>query len=645
MSAKLSAKASRWGKAALALSLAGFLTVAAQPVHKTAARVAADSGTTFLGTPRSQTLIMDNIDGRIATPGNFNPYLPGVQIGGDGVHALVWSPLWEIDTAKGTQFPDLAAQPIQPLDSTWTKFKITLRHGLYWSDGVELTAQDVLYTVNMLLTHPTLPEGAYLKTLIKSAKGIDKYSVEVDTFTRQAHIQRILGSYIWDTGFRIMPAHIWSHHDPLTYNNNPPVGVGPYTLTKYDPNGYWFLWQLRSDWKRSDVGQIAGQPKAKYILVQFYGTEQQRVIAAIQHKLDVLMPISPSSWGVMQARDPYAKAWYGSFPYADENDPANRSIFFNDQKYPYNMWQVRWALALAINLPQVTLSYGGMLRASVLPFAATDIAEQSIYAPLQSWLTNFTLPDGYKPYDPNVAPKIVALLKQRGFPGLPTSTADMKHLFGPGYFKYDPQEATKLLKSVGFKLSGGSWLLPNGKPWSMTVNAPANFEPESGNQGFAIANQWKQFGIDAVGQGMDSSTFWNNETNGTYDAGAYWSVAFLTPDSSDQLQQFDQKFVVPTGKPAPGDPMRWKNAQASQLVEQMQLNPPESPKTIQLELQFMKVFFKDMPIIPMFASTQLVPVDSYYWTNFPTSTNAYNGPWWWWSNFKFILPHLRPTGR
>ena len=635
----------RWVRIAATIAVAGITVVAGFPAHTVRAHIAA-SGTTFLGTPRSDTLIMDNIDGRIATPGNFNPYLPGVQIGGDGVHALIWSPLWDIDTVKGVQFPDLAAQPIQALDSSWTKFKITLRQGLYWSDGVEFTADDVVYTANMLLSHPALPEGAYFKTLVKSVTKLDTYDVEIDTFTRQAHLQRILGSYIWDTSFRIMPAHIWKNQNPMTYNNNPPIGVGPYKLVKYDPNGYWFLWQRRDDWQRSDVGQITGkEPAAKYILVQFYGTEQQRVIATIQHKLDVLMPISPNSWGVLSARDPSAVAWYKSFPYADENDPANRSIYFNDQKYPYNQWQVRWALALAINLPEVTLSYGGMLRASLLPFAATDIAEKSLYAPLESWMRDFTLPDGYKPYDPNYALKAVALLKQRGFQGLPTDTAQIKQLFGPGYFKYDPQEAAKLLKSVGFKFSAGTWLLPNGNPWTITVNAPANFEPESGNQGFAIANQWKQFGINAVAQGMDSGTFWSNWTEGTYDAGAYWNVAFLTPDSSDQLLQFDQQYIVPTGKPAPSNASRWRNAEASKLVEEMQLNPPEDPKTIQLELQFLKVFFKDMPIIPMFASTQLVPVDTYYWTNFPTSTNEYNGPWWWWSNFKFILPYIKPTGK
>ncbi len=645
MTARLSRHSNRWPRAAATILVAGITVLAGLPSHTATARVAADSGTTFLGTPRSQTLIVDNIDGRIATPGNFNPYAPGVQVGGDGVHALNWSPLWEIDTVKGTQFPDLASQPIQPLDKNWTRFKITLRQGLTWTDGVAFNANDVLFTLNMLLSHTTLPEGAYLKTLIKAVKPIDDYSIEVDTFTRQAHIQRILGSYIWDSGFRVIPEHIWKNVNPLTYTNNPPIGLGPYKLVKFDPNGYWFLWQLRDDWQHSDVGQIEGKPGPKYLLVQFYGTEQQRVIAAIQHKLDVLMPVSPNGWGVMKSRDSYALAWYKDFPYADENDPANRSITFNDQTYPYNMWQVRWALALSINLPQVTLSYGGMLRASILPFPATDLAEQTVYKSIEPWLAQFALPDGFRPYDPNYASEVVSLLKQRGFSGLPTDPAEITHLFGPGWFKYDPQEASKLLKSVGFKFSAGTWIMPNGNPWSIIVNGPANFEPESGNLAFAVANQWKQFGIDASGQGMDSTSFWTAWSQGTYQAGAYWPVNFLTPDSSDQLTQFDAKYLTATGKPATSNAIRWNNAAASKIVEQMQTNPPEDPQTLKLEQQFLQIFFKEMPFIPGFCSTQLVPVDSYYWTNFPTSTNQYDGPWWWWSNFKFILPNIKPTGK
>ena len=41
--------------------------------------------------------------------------------------------------------------------------------------------------------------------------------------------------------------------------------------------------------------------------------------------------------------------------------------------------------------------------------------------------------------------------------------------------------------------------------------------------------------------------------------------------------------------------------------------------------------------LPMFGTSKLVPTNSTYWTNYPDSENDYNGPWWWWSCFKFII--------
>ena len=38
-------------------------------------------GTTFVGTPRSETLILDNLNGSLERPEYFNPYTPGRRNG------------------------------------------------------------------------------------------------------------------------------------------------------------------------------------------------------------------------------------------------------------------------------------------------------------------------------------------------------------------------------------------------------------------------------------------------------------------------------------------------------------------------------------------------------------------------------------
>ncbi len=374
MSTKPLLRIGRKGRIVGAFALVAIMAMVGLPLSMPG-NVAADSSTTFLGTPRNQTLIVDNIGGKEANPSEWNPMVPGTDT--TELHGLNQSPLWEINTSTGQQFPDVASAPIKPLNATNTKFEIDIRQGLYWSDGVELTAGDVVWTINLLLHNPKLGGSSYLQALIKDVKQINQFTFDIDTQYADAHIQRQFGSYVWGAQWYILPEHIWSKVNPLTYKNDSTVGMGPYVLKKYDPNGYWDLWQLRSDWQRSDTGLITGKPGPKYVLVRYYGPEQNRVVAAIQHQLDAFMPLSPFGWSVLQERDPTAQAWYKTFPYADFNDPAARGITFNDTTYPFNMWQVRWALALSINLPEVTLSYDGMMRASALAFPVHGYRRES----------------------------------------------------------------------------------------------------------------------------------------------------------------------------------------------------------------------------------------------------------------------------
>jgi len=37
----------------------------------------------------------------------------------------------------------------------------------------------------------------------------------------------------------------------VAFKFNPPVSLGAYTLKDFDPNGKWYLWQRREDWKKT----------------------------------------------------------------------------------------------------------------------------------------------------------------------------------------------------------------------------------------------------------------------------------------------------------------------------------------------------------------------------------------------------------
>lgn len=601
---------------------------------------------TDVGTPRSETLIVDILSGKTADPFRMNPYMAGSAPQDAGLHQLLHAHLWEIDTVKGEQIPDLAATFPEPSDDTYTKFSFKVQEGLAWSDGTPFTAHDVEYTANMLYENKELGYSGYFTNLVKSMKAVDDYTIEVETNNPETRLAQKLGVVIWGNSFRVVPKHIWENEDPTQFKYSDPIGIGPYKLKDRDKQGNWILWEKREDWEKSDVGKLVGEPGPKYILFKSYGPEEKRIMAAIQHDLDILQDITPESWDILKSKNEYARAWYESFPYATMDDPCERGMTFNVSKEPYNDPDVRWALALMTDIKNVSMAtFGGMLRVSPIQLPPVAILQENYHKPMLGWLKDFELSDGYKPFEEKYAEQIVDVLKQQGIDGLPADIEEMVDIFGVGWWKYDPEQATKMLKNAGFTQKGGKWMLPNGKPWEITINAPADFEIQSMRLAFAVADSWRKNGVEVNVQQMDAATFWDSESTGGFEVGSYWPACGLLPDTTAQMEGWHKKYVVPNGEQAPGNRARWENDRVSSLIDELNGLQSDNPKVKENITEINKEFVKEIPFLPMFGTSKFVPVDTYYWDGIQTSDNAFEGPWWWWSQFKFYTPHFKPSGR
>ena len=261
---------------------------------------------TEVGTPRATTLIVDQLDGRIDNPTQTNPYQAGTRFN-QGLHQLAYSNMWEINTATGEQFPGLAAEMPEALNDDYTSFRITLRDSLRWSDGEPITTADMAFTIDMVLATPEFPYNGFLSQVVDSYEVVDELTMILNTKRSEPRLGYTLGVHIWGDAFRLVPKHIWENEDPATFQNYPPVVSGPYTLADVDPNGNWFLYDKREDWEHTDVGQIFGEPGPEHVLFRFYGTEERRIIAAIQNQLDILTDISPEAWDILREANPNAR--------------------------------------------------------------------------------------------------------------------------------------------------------------------------------------------------------------------------------------------------------------------------------------------------------------------------------------------------
>ncbi len=102
---------------------------------------------------RRQTVIFDIASGRIEHSEQWNPLTQDARLD-KGFHQAMIEPLFILNYECGMIEPWLGEQMTANSDQdVWT---LTLREGITWSDGAAFTANDVVFSVNLLLEHPDL---------------------------------------------------------------------------------------------------------------------------------------------------------------------------------------------------------------------------------------------------------------------------------------------------------------------------------------------------------------------------------------------------------------------------------------------------------------------------------------------------------
>ena len=173
-------------------------------------------------------------------PKTFNPWVSkdatSSQIGD-----LMYDSLFTTDPITGEVIPNLAKEmKVSPDLKTYT---ITLRRGVKWSDGKEITADDVIFTwKNIILAglgNTSIRDSILIDGEYPTVKKLDKYNIEFKIKKPFAPFQRIVGT-------QIAPEHIFKdvvkkgsrYFDSYlgtTINPKDIVASGPFILEEYVP--------------------------------------------------------------------------------------------------------------------------------------------------------------------------------------------------------------------------------------------------------------------------------------------------------------------------------------------------------------------------------------------------------------------------
>ena len=182
----------------------------------------------------------------------------------------------------------------------------------------------------------------------------------------------------------------------------------------------------------------------QYVLYKDIGPEETRSLSFVQNAYDADTFMSPDGIKAAQARNDNITTFSPQLPYHNMDDACSYGILLNLQKAPLDNVNVRWALALSIDLKSVAITaLSGEFKASPLPMVDTQILRPIYFEPNLQFLRDLEIGDGYQPFDEGFAPDLADNLRAIGTDEsqIPQTAEDLSVAFGIGWWKHDPAQA------------------------------------------------------------------------------------------------------------------------------------------------------------------------------------------------------------
>lgn len=224
----------------------------------------------------------------IGYPQFINPALAPLNVVDRDIEKLIYSSLVRYNT-DGEIVPDLA-ETFEILEGGRT-YRFKLRDNLVWEDGTPLTAQDVVFTIQLI------QDPQYASPLYQNWQGI-----EVEQEGENRIVFKLSSSYVpflENATVGILPRHVWQNIPATNFRNTDlnihPIGSGPFKAEKFiktKKNGAEFIssYTIVRNERYWDT-----QPFLDKIIFKFYQSEADAITAYNDHVVDGIAFLSPSN--------------------------------------------------------------------------------------------------------------------------------------------------------------------------------------------------------------------------------------------------------------------------------------------------------------------------------------------------------------
>ena len=267
----------------------------------------------------------------VAFPSSISNLYPGQEAGNFNYYiaALI---------AEALVAPDSTGKLVGALAESWTNptpttYVYTLRSGVTFSDGSDLTADDIVYSVGLAKDDTKSPNTAYYWANVDKAEKTADNEVTITLASPDVAFEwgPCAANAMWVTAERFVTAAGGEIGTPAAGL----IGTGPYKVTSFQPDQGVELERVDTYW--------GGKAPVKTVKIEFIPEETTRILARQSGDVDLAVSISldqEAQWNDAEATDVLFAA-----------DKSYVGIDFNTAVEPFDDIHVRKAIALACDRP------------------------------------------------------------------------------------------------------------------------------------------------------------------------------------------------------------------------------------------------------------------------------------------------------
>lgn len=205
---------------------------------------------------------------------------------------LVQASLWDIsDTLEGVPvlIEEIPTVENGGINEDYTVYTITLKEGLMWSDGTPMTADDFVFTYQMIEDEANnFLQGGAIRDALESAEVVDERTFTLTFNAPKPFAEDMAGSPGLST---ILPAHIfrpvYEAEGSIEFapeNQDPTVFSGPYVLSEWR-RGESMTFEVNPNYP-------VGTPSIGRIIIRFFPDTDSQYAALEAGQLDFVPNIS-----------------------------------------------------------------------------------------------------------------------------------------------------------------------------------------------------------------------------------------------------------------------------------------------------------------------------------------------------------------